>query len=137
MAIVDQSEHPIEDDFEQVDTIHNNCTHAAYFQTTATLIRAIENDLLNVSLIAKLRQLERPRIDCSRLAIEYPDIREAEEVIHDEVRPAMDLPRRHRHGANGGGPSVSYQHRPRHDDHRGSRSRRSNRGMYNRVYYPY
>ena len=137
MAIVDQSEHPIEDDFEQVDTIHINCIHAAYFQTTATLKRAIENDLLNVSLIAKLRQLERPRIDCSRLAIEYPEIREIEEVVPDEVRPAMNLLRRHRHVANGGGPSVSYQHRPRHDDHRGTRSRRSNRGMYNRVYYPY
>ena len=137
MTIVDQSEHPIEDDFEQVDTIHINCIHAAYFQTTATLKRAIENDLLNVSLIAKLRQLERPRIDCSRLAIEYPEIREIEEVVPDEVRPAMNLLRRHRHVANGGGPSVSYQHRPRHDDHRGTRSRRSNRGMYNRVYYPY
>ena len=137
MAIVDQSTHPIEDDFEQVDTIHIDCNHEAYFQTTATLKRAIENDLLNVTLIAKLRQLERPRIDCSRLIMEYPDIREVEEVIPDEDRSVVDQPRRHRHAVNGGGPTFNYQHRPRHDDHRGTRGRRPNRGMYNHVYYPY
>ena len=134
MVIVDQSTHPIEDDFEHVDTIHIDCNHAAYFQTTATLKRAIENDLLNVTLIAKLRQLERPRIDCNRLIIEYPDIREVEEVNPDEDRLVMDQPRRHQHVVNGGGPTVNYQHRPRHDDHRGTHGRRPNRGLYNHIF---
>ena len=67
----------------------------------------------------------------------YPDIREVEEVIPDEDRSVVDQPRRHRHVVNGGGPTFNYQHRPRHDDHRGTRGRRPNRGMYNHVYYPY
>ena len=61
-----------------IRTTHIECNHTAYFQTMATLKRAIEKDLLNMSLIAKLCQLEHPRIDCSRLINKYPDIREVD-----------------------------------------------------------
>ena len=70
---------------------YKECNRAVYFQTTATLRRAVESDLLNVSLIAKLRQLEHPRIDCSGLINEYQDIQTVEVIAPDGEPQEVDL----------------------------------------------
>ena len=99
--------------------------------------RAVESDLLNVSLIAKLRQLEHPWIYCSGLSNEYQDIQTVEVIAPDVEPQEADLNRRHQRGPGGGGPNREYHHRPRHDGLRYARGARSNRGLYNRVPYPY
>ena len=90
-----------------------------------------------MSLIAKLRQLEHPRIDCSGLINEYQDIQTVEVIAPDGEPQEVDLTWQHQRGAGGGGPDSEYHHFPRHDGLRYMRGARANRGLYNRVPYPY
>ena len=129
LAIVEQSEFKAKENFNRKDTISVNVDRSVYFQTTTDTQRVVENDLLDIDLLVRLRELRHPRIDCSAIKIAYPDpIPPTLEIAEVQVVPA-----------------PTSVHEPRSRNPRiipydgGNRTHRSNRnhdgrGFYDRAY---